>query len=162
MSRDESLYPDPETFRPERWLDKSYPTYREPLTQFPTVKGYHQFGFGRRLCQGVELVEANLLCAVGGIAWAFTLSRKRDEHGRPAPIPWKEYSPHLITKPVPFAFDLKARSERRRQQVIENWAEAQESCSPAEKSETVNRRTLEDELWFEKYDPLQKYGKLVA
>jgi cytochrome P450 len=31
------MYPDPEEFKPERWLDPQYPTYKGPLTAYPTL-----------------------------------------------------------------------------------------------------------------------------
>jgi cytochrome P450 len=31
------MYPEPEEFKPERWLDPQYPTYKEPLTAYPTL-----------------------------------------------------------------------------------------------------------------------------
>jgi cytochrome P450 len=47
IHRDPSLYPDPEIFKPNRWLEAKYPTFREPLTQFPNITNYSSFGFGR-------------------------------------------------------------------------------------------------------------------
>ena len=47
ISRDEDLYPDGAEFRPERWLDPSWPTYKEPLTEYPTLRGDIAFGYGK-------------------------------------------------------------------------------------------------------------------
>ncbi|CAM1511820.1 Fc.00g093330.m01.CDS01 [Cosmosporella sp. VM-42] len=38
--RDEEQYLEPEAFKPERWLKPDYPTYREPLTQHPSLKKF--------------------------------------------------------------------------------------------------------------------------
>ena len=46
ISRDEDLYPDPTEFHPERWLDPSWPTYKEPLTEYPILRGDIAFGYG--------------------------------------------------------------------------------------------------------------------
>ncbi|KAL1873476.1 hypothetical protein VTK73DRAFT_924 [Phialemonium thermophilum] len=115
ITRDESVYPDPETFNPERWLSPLYPTYREPLTRHPNLDGYSQFGFGRRTCQGVPVVEQDLLLSVGGMAWAFDVRRRRDAAtAAEIPVHWNDYSPLLIAKPAPFQFDLVLRGGEER------------------------------------------------
>ena len=47
IHREEKLYPDADKFNPDRFLDPKYPTYREPLTQYPNVQNFSSFGFGR-------------------------------------------------------------------------------------------------------------------
>lgn len=114
ITRDESVYPDPETFNPGRWLDPSFPTYREPLTQYPNLNGYSQFGFGRRTCQGVPIVEQDLFLSMGGMAWAFDVRKKRDPvTGDEVPVHWNDYTPLLIAKPVKFPFDALPRSREK-------------------------------------------------
>lgn len=73
------MFPDPESFNPLRWLEPSYPTYQEPLTQYPTIINCTQFGYGRRLCQGQTVADEDLLIGIGSIAWLFDLSKHSDE-----------------------------------------------------------------------------------
>ena len=68
------MFPDPEAFNPLRWLEPSYPTYQEPLTQYPTILNCTQFGYGRRLCQGQTVADEDLLIGIGSIAWLFDIS----------------------------------------------------------------------------------------
>lgn len=46
ISRDNDLYPDAHEFHPERWLDPSWPTFKEPLTEHPVLRGDIAFGYG--------------------------------------------------------------------------------------------------------------------
>lgn len=108
------MYPDADTFNPRRWLDPSYPTYREPLTQYPNLNGHSQFGFGRRTCQGIPIVEQDLFLTMGGMAWAFNICKRRDPvTGEEEPVHWNDYTPLLIAKPVRFPFDALARSREK-------------------------------------------------
>lgn len=123
------MYPDPETFNPDRWLSPAFPTtYREPLTQHPSLAGYSQFGFGRRVCQGVPVVEQDLFLAVGGMAWAFTARPRRDPAtGAEVPVHWDAYTPLLIAKPEAFAFDAVPRGgEARARELRRMWEAARE------------------------------------
>lgn len=127
ITRDPAVFPDAATFNPDRWLNPSYPTYREPLTEYPTIRSFTTFGYGRRICQGQDLVEAELLVGIGGMAWATNICKKRDAAGQeiyPAP---HDYTSLLISHPKPFQFELKPRSAKREQQVWDNWKEAANS-----------------------------------
>ncbi|KAL8383405.1 hypothetical protein RB595_006926 [Gaeumannomyces hyphopodioides] len=109
LTRNEELYPDPEAFNPARWLESSYPTYKEPLTVYPNLAGYSQFGFGRRTCQGVPVVDQDLFLSMGGLAWAFHIRQKLGYDGKPIPVHWNSYSSLLIAKPLRFDFDCVLR-----------------------------------------------------
>lgn len=129
ITRNEETYPDAETFNPDRWLSPAFPTtYREPLTQYPNLNGYSQFGFGRRTCQGVPIVEQDLFLAMGGMAWAFSIQKKRDPAtGDEVPVHWDTYTPLLIAKPAPFVFDAVPRGGPERQAELRRmWEGAKE------------------------------------
>ncbi|KAI4703355.1 hypothetical protein J4E81_002233 [Alternaria sp. BMP 2799] len=75
ISRDPDLYPDPETFNPLRWIKPEYPTYQEPLSQYPTIINSTQFGYGRRTCTGQAVADEDLLIGIGAIAWLFDIKK---------------------------------------------------------------------------------------
>lgn len=122
------MYPEPETFNPGRWLSKEYPTYREPLTQHPNLNGFSQFGFGRRTCQGIPIVDQDLFLTMGGMAWAFNIRKRRDpKTGQEIPVHWNSFTPLLIAKPVKFAFDAVPRGgESKLQELRAMWDVAKE------------------------------------
>jgi cytochrome P450 len=65
--RNPKKYPDPDNYRPERYLEPSLPTYREPPIVYPTVKGLSSFGYGQRQCLGQTLTQDELLLACGAL-----------------------------------------------------------------------------------------------
>lgn len=54
MSYDESIFPDPQTFQPERWLrDRDDKIKQHPFGSVP-------FGFGIRACLGRRVAELEM------------------------------------------------------------------------------------------------------
>jgi cytochrome P450 len=113
VSRDETTYPDAETFRPERWLDPAYPTYREPLTKYPDLKGQSAFGYGNRSCLGQGFSEIVLFTMTVTLLSRCDITRKKDLiTGKDFDIPWMDIPPpHAIIRPAWFPLDIKARGE---------------------------------------------------
>jgi Cytochrome P450 len=125
LSRDPAVYPDPDTFNPGRYLDPSYPTYREPLSEYPTIKGYHGFGFGRRICPGQEVAEAELLIACAALVWAFKLQKKRLPCGAEVLINDYDFTSTLITTAKPFDMEFVVRSENHAQKILERFQDVE-------------------------------------
>lgn len=115
-------YPDPDNFRPERWLEPSWPTYQEPLTVFPNVKGMSSFGWGQRACVGQTLTQDETVVACGGLVWGFNLKKKIDPTtGLEIDIDLTASNSLLIVKPDPFQMAFHPRSEARKAEMIQNW-----------------------------------------
>ncbi|KIX97617.1 uncharacterized protein Z520_06395 [Fonsecaea multimorphosa CBS 102226] len=118
IHRDPELYPSPESFNPARWLDASFPTFREPLSKFPNLQNYSCFGFGRRICPGMNIAENSLHLLVARIAWAAHISKRPD-----VDVPLYDYTAGFNVQPRPFVFDLKPRSGERMAIVDKVWEE---------------------------------------
>lgn len=67
---DDSVFPDPDIFNPERYLD--------PSTKSPDV----MFGFGGRMCPGRHLARATIWITIVSILSAFEITNVVDEEGR--------------------------------------------------------------------------------
>lgn len=118
IQREEKLYPDSETFNPDRYLRKEYPTYKEPLDTNPNIKRFAAFGFGRRICPGLETAARSLFIQIALIAWSCNITKKIDAAGEEIPVPWYDYTEASNVMPNPFDFELKPRS-RERMELIE-------------------------------------------
>jgi hypothetical protein len=120
-------YPDPEQFRPERWLEPGWPTYKAPLTVYPMVKGMSSFGYGQRACLGQTLTQDELLVACGGLLWAFNMKKKINPvTGLELEISTTASNSLLIIKPDPFEMAFHPRNEARKADIIRSWKETEQ------------------------------------
>ncbi|KAI1469495.1 cytochrome P450 [Daldinia caldariorum] len=150
ITRDESIYPDAHNFNPARWLEPRYPTYKEPLTMHPNLGGFSQFGFGRRTCQGLPIVEQDLFLTMGGMAWAFDLRKKLREDGSEIPVHWNDYTPLLIAKPAPFEFDATVRSPLKEAALRNMWETGKgEDDEEEERDQFLAQKWKEDAAYME-------------
>ncbi|KAI2636215.1 cytochrome P450 [Hypomontagnella submonticulosa] len=138
--RNPEKYPDPDNYRPERWLEAGWPTYQEPLTQYPTIKGMTSFGWGQRQCLGQSLTQDELIVACGALAWCFNLKHKKDPAtGEELPVPTDKSNSLLIIKPDSFQMAFEPRSQARKEEALRLWADtnAKEARENNKKIETV-------------------------
>lgn len=103
----------------------------------PNLNGFSQFGFGRRTCQGVPIVDQDLFLAMGGMAWAFHITKKRRPDGTEIPVHWNEYTPLLIAKPAPFEFDAVPRSKAIANKLNGMWDSGKGEDDEEEEEERV-------------------------
>lgn len=113
IHRDPELYPDPDVYNPDRWLDPSFPTYREPLTEYPNLQGFTAFGNGRRICQGINIAERSSNLQVAMLAWGCDIRRARDAEGNEIVPPFYDFSAGFNVAPNTFPFDLTVRSKEK-------------------------------------------------
>ncbi|RKP15211.1 cytochrome P450 [Piptocephalis cylindrospora] len=68
------VYPDPTTYKPERWLDSVHRTICEETIGSQEKRSTWLFGEGRRVCPGMILAEAELSNAITHFLWAFNVT----------------------------------------------------------------------------------------
>lgn len=123
--RNETKYPDPEAYRPERWLEAGWPTFQEPLTRYPTIMGMTSFGWGQRACLGQSLTRDETLVACGGLLWGYNLVKKKDAEGNEIEPSTTTSNSLLIIKPDDFEMAFEPRSAERKAEMIRLWEESE-------------------------------------
>ncbi|KAJ7512087.1 cytochrome P450 [Mycena galericulata] len=110
MCRDERVYPNPQEFKPERFIAPDGTLITE---NFPPT-----YGFGRRACAGRSMADASIWIAIASILAVFRISKAKDSVGNTIEVP-DEYIDGLVTAPVPFECAIVPRSEASRKLVTE-------------------------------------------
>jgi cytochrome P450 len=88
-------FPEPDSFRPERFLNGLERPY-------PNIKGHNAFGWGRRQCSGQPLAQQGLLMSVARLLWAFNVRPGLDE-----------FVKSLINQPDPIVLRTFANQSNR-------------------------------------------------
>ncbi|KAF8442121.1 cytochrome P450 [Boletus edulis BED1] len=95
---DESIYPDPSVFRPERFLGET------PQPQPQKVC----FGFGRRTCPGSHLAEESLFITVAMSLAVLAISKEVVDGVQVTPK--VDVTSGVVSHPKPFRYQITARS----------------------------------------------------
>ncbi|KAH9986739.1 cytochrome P450 [Russula compacta] len=74
---DPAFYPEPDIFKPERFLNPDGTLRDDPML-------ISAFGFGKRICPGRHLVDATLFISVASLLSVFNLERERDGWDKPS------------------------------------------------------------------------------
>lgn len=100
---DPVMFPDPELFYPERFIETANPR----LLDFELP-----FGFGRRICPGMHLARNSIFINISRLLWAFNIVPALDEHGEPIiPDSWN-YTNGFNSRPVSFDCRMIPRNEK--------------------------------------------------
>ncbi|KAK7460409.1 hypothetical protein VKT23_009130 [Stygiomarasmius scandens] len=99
---DESIYPDPMEFKPERFL-------RQKGRPSPPDSALYAFGFGRRICPGRFFALDAAWLAVACVLATFDIIKAFDADGEEIEV-IAEHTPGAVSHPLPFKCEFVPRS----------------------------------------------------
>ncbi|KAL4071169.1 cytochrome P450 [Scleroderma yunnanense] len=100
ISRDPDVFPNPDQFDPQRWLDEK--------GRIRTDLKFYAYGQGRRVCPGMYLANDSLFIVFALLIWSFRIFERPD-----APIDADAYTDTLISRPFPFEVDFIPRMDEK-------------------------------------------------
>lgn len=100
---DEATFPEPDVFKPERFL----PTSADDSTKIPFPDA--AFGYGRRICPGRYMARDAVWIAMVSILASFEITKAVDDEGKEIE-PKDEFTSGIISYPVPFGCRIRLRS----------------------------------------------------
>lgn len=123
IHNDPDRYPDPDSFKPERYLKYPNPAADYINVADPYERDHFAYGAGRRVCPGVHVAERSLFINVARTLWAFNIEKKT-EAGRTIE-PETKMVPGFMSVPKPFQCDIIPRSETHAKIIRESFSEAE-------------------------------------
>ncbi|KAJ7168337.1 cytochrome P450 [Mycena crocata] len=101
---DETVYPDPYSFKPERYLLNGK---LNPAVPDPDIV----FGFGRRICPGRHMATSSVWITLVSILATFDITKAVDEDSKIVE-PTYDYFAGMVVMPLPYKCSVKPRSEK--------------------------------------------------
>ncbi|KAF8169142.1 cytochrome P450 [Mycena galopus ATCC 62051] len=105
ITRDEKLFPNASSFLPERYMEKVDPVLARKLDPRTYV-----FGFGRRRCPGVHLVESSVWLLITTVLATLNISKAKDGFGNPIELK-VDFNNAVFRMPDKFQCDIRPCSE---------------------------------------------------
>jgi cytochrome P450 len=76
---DPELYPEPEKFRPERFLNRDGSVREDAAVSLA-------FGIGKRICPGRHFVDAAIFTVTSSVLSVFNVTKATDKNGKEIPV----------------------------------------------------------------------------
>ncbi|KAJ5192171.1 cytochrome P450 [Penicillium cf. viridicatum] len=131
IHRNERDFPDPDKFRPERFLNGLENPY-------PNARGSNPFGWGRRQCSGQPLAEQGLLFSLGRLIWAFNVQPGLAPDGVEVKLDIFAYTDTENMRPEPFKARFTPRSEKTHSLILKEADDAREALRMYDGETKVN------------------------
>jgi len=100
--RDPDMYPEPDSFKPERFLNPDGSVRDDPVLT-------SAFGFGKRVCPGRHFVDSALFIVIASLLSVFNIDKAKGTDGSPDVFP---YTGMGLSRPSPFRCSIVPRDKR--------------------------------------------------
>ncbi|KAF2635053.1 cytochrome P450 [Massarina eburnea CBS 473.64] len=131
FTHDPAVYPEPMTFRPERFLDCNLSAHSVE----PDPRNF-VFGYGRRICPGRYIADNAMFITIAQSLAVFDIRKAVDQNGVQVD-PVIQFEPGVISHPVPYRCDIKPRSKMHEELIKASEKEYPWEESDAEVLENV-------------------------
>jgi cytochrome P450 len=111
LLHDSEVYPNPEQFMPERYLDRLPSGAWSTRTDVRDPRDF-AFGFGRRICPGVHIAEQSLFAMVATVLHTLSVGRSKDVDGNEI-VPQPDAGSGLLSHPKPFEYTIRMRDNAK-------------------------------------------------
>jgi cytochrome P450 len=86
---DPETYPDPEEFKPERFLNEDGSVRDDPTLSLA-------FGIGKRICPGRHLVDSTVFIVTSLVLSVFNVTKAKDKSGNEVPVKIGVFDPRRL------------------------------------------------------------------
>ena len=76
---DPEAYPEPDKFKPERFLNEDGTVRDDPMLSLA-------FGIGKRICPGRHIADSTIFIVTSSILSVFNVTKAKDENGNEIPV----------------------------------------------------------------------------
>jgi len=106
--RDPDMYPEPDSFKPERFLNPDGSLHDDPVLT-------STFGFGKRVCPGRHFVDSVLFIVIASLLSVFNIEKDKGTDGSPDMF---SYTGSGISRPSPFRCSIIPRDKRAEELIV--------------------------------------------
>lgn len=131
---DPKRYPDPDQFKPERYLDFTKRSIEYAAMADPYARDHFTFGAGRRICPGSRFAENSLTLALANMIWAFEIKpppvnvdgKEKPQAGK-MNLSDEAFDEAPVKSAKPFKAVFAPRSDAKLEIIRQNWLAQEKS-----------------------------------
>jgi len=120
---DPKRHRNPRVFDPSRYMSDFATSSESTQNADASQRDHFSFGAGRRVCQGMHLVDRSMFQVIARLMWAFEFSKAVDDDGKEIEVDQNDWVGGFLVQARPFPLRIKPRSEKRVQVLREKWKE---------------------------------------
>jgi len=109
MNRDPDVYPRPDDFFPERFIDSPGP--------FTSLNNIHAYGFGRRVCVGKYMADNTVWLTIASVLATLNFCKPKDKQGNEIAVS-EDYTSGFFRHPKPFQCSITPRTSYAKKLII--------------------------------------------